>query len=169
MKCARRGKKCAVAAQNDDQVHFLAQRFAGERWKSRVDAAFGFLIYKHFDISSSEPFRERRNNRRHHFLDRFADVYKRQAYAPYVDLLWCETSKPDLAEARKFAEGIHAKFPGKMLAYNCSPSFNWKKNLDDATIAKFQRELASMGYKFQFITLAGFHALNLTDVYKRQP
>jgi isocitrate lyase len=84
------------------------------------------------------------------------------AYAPYVDLLWCETSKPDLAEARKFAEGIHAKYPDKMLAYNCSPSFNWKKNLDDATIAKFQRELASMGYKFQFITLAGFHALNLT-------
>jgi isocitrate lyase len=84
------------------------------------------------------------------------------AYAPYVDLLWCETSKPDLAEARKFADGIHAKYPDKMLAYNCSPSFNWKKNLDDATIAKFQRELASMGYKFQFITLAGFHALNLT-------
>src|SRR5271156_3871622 len=84
------------------------------------------------------------------------------AYAPYVDLLWCETSKPDLAEARKFADGIHAKFPDKMLAYNCSPSFNWKKNLDDATIAKFQRELASMGYKFQFITLAGFHALNLS-------
>src|SRR5271156_2330700 len=84
------------------------------------------------------------------------------AYAPYVDLIWCETSKPDLAEARKFADGIHAKFPDKMLAYNCSPSFNWKKNLDDATIAKFQRELASMGYKFQFITLAGFHALNLT-------
>src|SRR5580693_2192715 len=84
------------------------------------------------------------------------------AYAPYVDLIWCETSKPDLAEAREFAEGIHAKYPGKMLAYNCSPSFNWKKNLDDATIARFQDELASMGYKFQFITLAGFHALNLT-------
>src|SRR5579862_1566728 len=84
------------------------------------------------------------------------------AYAPYVDLIWCETSKPDLAEAREFAAGIHAKYPGKMLAYNCSPSFNWKKNLDDATIARFQDELASMGYKFQFITLAGFHALNLT-------
>jgi isocitrate lyase len=83
------------------------------------------------------------------------------AYAPYVDLIWCETSKPDLGEARKFAEAIHAKFPGKMLAYNCSPSFNWKKNLDDATIARFQRELGAMGYKFQFITLAGFHVLNL--------
>ena len=82
------------------------------------------------------------------------------AYAPYADLVWCETGKPDLEFARKFAEAIHAKFPGKLLAYNCSPSFNWKKNLDDATIAKFQKELAAMGYKFQFITLAGFHALN---------
>jgi isocitrate lyase len=82
------------------------------------------------------------------------------AYAPYADLVWCETSKPNLEEARLFAEAIHAKFPGKLLAYNCSPSFNWKKNLDDATIAKFQRELGAMGYKFQFITLAGFHSLN---------
>ncbi|KAB8189692.1 isocitrate lyase [Lysobacter maris] len=82
------------------------------------------------------------------------------AYAPYADLIWCETGKPDLEFARKFAEAIHAKYPGKLLAYNCSPSFNWKKNLDDATIAKFQKEIASYGYKFQFITLAGFHALN---------
>ncbi|HJT98624.1 MAG TPA: isocitrate lyase [Rhodanobacteraceae bacterium] len=82
------------------------------------------------------------------------------AYAPFADLVWCETGKPDLEFARKFAEGIHAKYPGKLLAYNCSPSFNWKKNLDDATIAKFQREIASYGYRFQFITLAGFHALN---------
>jgi isocitrate lyase len=84
------------------------------------------------------------------------------AYAPYVEMLWCETSHPDLDEARQFAEGIHAKYPGKMLAYNCSPSFNWKKRLDDHTIAIFQRELAAMGYKFQFVTLAGFHALNLS-------
>ncbi|WP_226467563.1 isocitrate lyase [Luteimonas panaciterrae] len=82
------------------------------------------------------------------------------AYAPYADLVWCETGKPDLEFARKFAEAIHAKYPGKLLAYNCSPSFNWKKNLDDATIAKFQKEIATYGYKFQFITLAGFHALN---------
>ena len=82
------------------------------------------------------------------------------AYAPYADLVWCETSTPDLAQARAFAEGIHAKYPGKLLAYNCSPSFNWKKNLDDATIARFQRELGAMGYKFQFVTLAGFHSLN---------
>ncbi|MBI4126582.1 MAG: isocitrate lyase [Deltaproteobacteria bacterium] len=84
------------------------------------------------------------------------------AYAPYADLIWCETATPDLGEAREFAEAMHEKFPGKLLAYNCSPSFNWKKKLDDATIAKFQRELGSMGYKFQFITLAGFHALNFS-------
>jgi len=82
------------------------------------------------------------------------------AYAPYADMIWCETGKPDLAYAKAFAEAIHKQFPGKLLAYNCSPSFNWKKNLDDATIAKFQRELGAMGYKFQFITLAGFHSLN---------
>jgi len=82
------------------------------------------------------------------------------AYAPYADLLWCETGTPDLGEAKKFAECVHAQFPGKMLAYNCSPSFNWSRNLDATTIAKFQRELAAMGYKFQFVTLAGFHALN---------
>ena len=82
------------------------------------------------------------------------------AYAEVADMVWCETGTPDLAFAKAFADAIHAKFPGKMLAYNCSPSFNWKKNLDDATIAKFQRELGAMGYKFQFITLAGFHSLN---------
>jgi isocitrate lyase len=82
------------------------------------------------------------------------------AYAPYADAIWCETSTPDLHDAKRFADGIHASFPGKLLAYNCSPSFNWKKHLDDATIAKFQRELGAMGYKFQFVTLAGFHALN---------
>ncbi len=95
------------------------------------------------------------------------------AYAPYADLVWCETGKPDLEFARKFAEAIHARFPGKLLAYNCSPSFNWKKNLDDATIARFQKEIAGYGYKFQFITLAGFHALNysmfnLAHGYARQ-
>ena len=83
------------------------------------------------------------------------------AYAPYADLVWCETNTPDLPEARRFADAMHAKFPGKMLAYNCSPSFNWQRKLDAATIAKFQRELAAMGYKFQFITLAGWHLINL--------
>ena len=82
------------------------------------------------------------------------------AYAPYADLIWCETSTPDIAEARQFAEAIHAQYPGKMLAYNCSPSFNWKRHLDDATIARFQEELAGMGYRFHFITLAGWHSIN---------
>jgi len=83
------------------------------------------------------------------------------AYAPYADMVWCETGKPDIEEARRFAEGIHAKFPGKLLAYNCSPSFNWQANLDEKLIGTFQKELAKMGYKFQFVTLAGFHTLNL--------
>ncbi len=87
-------------------------------------------------------------------------IARANAYAPYCDLIWCETSKPDLEQAKRFAEGVHKVHPGKKLAYNCSPSFNWKKHLDDATIAKFQRELGAMGYKFQFITLAGFHQLN---------
>lgn len=91
-----------------------------------------------------------------------AAVSRGLAYAPYADLIWCETSTPDLGEAAAFAEAIHAEYPDKMLAYNCSPSFNWKRHLDDATIATFQKELAGMGYRFQFITLAGFHALNAT-------
>ncbi len=91
-----------------------------------------------------------------------AAIVRGLAYAPYADMLWCETSTPDLGEARKFADAIHAKFPGKLLAYNCSPSFHWKKKLDDAAIASFQKELGKMGYKYQFVTLAGFHALNLS-------
>ncbi len=87
-------------------------------------------------------------------------IARAKAYAPYADLIWMETGTPDLELARKFAEAVKADFPDQMLAYNCSPSFNWKKHLDDATIAKFQRELGAMGFKFQFITLAGFHALN---------
>ncbi|MEQ1473057.1 MAG: isocitrate lyase [Candidatus Acidiferrum sp.] len=91
-----------------------------------------------------------------------AAIARGLAYAPYADMIWCETSTPDLVEAQKFADAIHAKFPGKLLAYNCSPSFNWKKKLDEATIADFQRRLGAMGYKFQFVTLAGFHALNMS-------
>jgi len=91
-----------------------------------------------------------------------AAIARGLAYAPYVDMIWCETATPDLDEARRFAAAIHAQFPGKMLAYNCSPSFNWRKHLDAATIARFQTELGAMGYKFQFVTLAGFHSLNLS-------
>jgi isocitrate lyase len=89
-------------------------------------------------------------------------IARARAYAPYADVLWCETATPDIREAREFAEGVHADYPGKLLAYNCSPSFNWRKNLDEETIAAFQRELGAMGYKFQFVTLAGFHALNFS-------
>ena len=89
-----------------------------------------------------------------------AAIARGLSYAPYADVLWCETSTPNLEEARRFAEAVHARFPGKLLAYNCSPSFNWKKNLDDKTIARFQKELGGLGYRFQFVTLAGFHALN---------
>ena len=91
-----------------------------------------------------------------------AAIARGLAYAPYADVLWCETSTPHLGEAKAFADAIHARFPGKLLAYNCSPSFNWKKKLDDVTIANFQQELGKMGYKFQFVTLAGFHALNMS-------
>jgi isocitrate lyase len=100
-------------------------------------------------------------------------IAKACAYAPYADMLWCETSKPDIGEARAFAQGVHEKFPNKMLAYNCSPSFNWQRNLDEKTMATFQENLAEMGYKFQFVTLAGFHTLNmsmfeLAHAYRRQ-
>ena len=91
-----------------------------------------------------------------------AAIVRGLAYAPYADMIWCETSEPDLDEARIFAEAIHARYPGKLLAYNCSPSFHWKRKLDDTTIARFQRDLGAMGYKFQFVTLAGFHALNFS-------
>ncbi|HEV3464339.1 MAG TPA: isocitrate lyase, partial [Actinomycetota bacterium] len=89
-----------------------------------------------------------------------APIARALAYAPYADLLWCETSTPDLDQARRFAQAVHARFNGKLLDYNCSPSFNWRRALDDQTIARFQKELAAMGYRFQFITLAGFHSLN---------
>src|SRR5438093_963712 len=89
-----------------------------------------------------------------------AAIARARAYAPYADMLWFETAKPDLAEARQFAEAIHKEYPGKLLAYNCSPSFNWKRHLDEAQLASFQKELGALGYKFQFVTLSGFHALN---------
>jgi isocitrate lyase len=91
-----------------------------------------------------------------------AAIARGLAYAPYADLIWCETSEPDIDEARRFAEAIHRQYPGKLLAYNCSPSFHWRRKLDDSALARFQRELGAMGYKFQFVTLAGFHSLNMS-------
>ena len=132
------------------------------------------LLVARTDANAAEMITSDVDPRDHKFLtgERTAEGFFRQragletaiarglAYAPHADLIWCETSTPDLEEARRFAEAIHEKFPGKMLAYNCSPSFNWKKHLDDNTIAGFQHQLGEMGYKFQFITLAGFHSLN---------
>src|SRR5512143_4114383 len=133
---------------------------------ARTDAHSATLLMSDAD-PADEPFIDRERGRTpegfFHLRGGIETAVARGlAYAPYPDLIWCETSTPDLKEARRFAEGIHARFPGKMLAYNCSPSFNWKKHLDDATIARFQRELGAMGYKFQFVTLAGFHSLNLS-------
>ena len=129
---------------------------------ARTDAEAGDLITSDVD-DNDRPFLtgERTVEGFYRTRNGFEQAVSRAiAYAPYADLVWCETGKPDLEFARKFAEAVHKQFPGKLLAYNCSPSFNWKKNLDDATIAKFQKELGAMGYKFQFITLAGFHSLN---------
>ncbi|HEY6004901.1 MAG TPA: isocitrate lyase [Anaeromyxobacter sp.] len=130
---------------------------------ARTDAESASLIMSDVDPQDA-PYVDRSTRTPEGFF-RFrsgleAAVARGLAYAPYADMVWCETHTPDLEFARKFAEGIHARYPGKLLAYNCSPSFNWKKHLDDATIARFQRELGAMGYKFQFVTLAGFHALN---------
>jgi len=130
---------------------------------ARTDAEAAKLITSDID-ERDHPFiqkRERTPEGFYHVRNGVdACIARGLSYAPYADLLWWETSKPDLAEARKFAEAVHARYPGKLLAYNCSPSFNWEANLSKDTIAKFQRELAAMGYKFQFVTLAGFHALN---------
>ncbi|HEU4382547.1 MAG TPA: isocitrate lyase [Anaeromyxobacteraceae bacterium] len=131
---------------------------------ARTDAHSANLIMSDVD-PADEPFIDRARGRTpegffHLRSGLEAAIARGLAYAPYVDLLWCETSTPDLDEAREFARGIHARFPGKMLAYNCSPSFNWKKHLSDDQIARFQRDLGDLGYKFQFVTLAGFHALN---------
>ncbi|PZO82136.1 MAG: isocitrate lyase [Mesorhizobium amorphae] len=131
---------------------------------ARTDAEAATLLTSDID-ERDQPFVDRERGRTaegfFHVRNGLEPCIARAiAYAAHADLIWCETSKPDLAQARRFAEAVHAAHPGKMLAYNCSPSFNWRKNLDEATIAKFQRELGAMGYKFQFITLAGFHQLN---------
>ena len=129
---------------------------------ARTDALAATLLTSDVDPRDRESITGERTNEGF-FVVRSgleAAVARGLAYAPYADMLWFETSKPDLEEARRFAGAIHEKFPGKILAYNCSPSFNWKRHLDDLTIARFQHQLAAMGYRFQFITLAGFHALN---------
>jgi isocitrate lyase len=166
-KCGHMGGKVLVPTQ--EQVQKLqAARLAADIADvptvlvARTDANGAFLITSDVDEADA-PFIEQERTREGFYkmkggLD--CAIARGLAYAPYADLIWCETSTPDLDEAKKFAEAIQEKHPGKWLAYNCSPSFNWRKNLDDITIAKFQRELGAMGYRFQFITLAGFHSLN---------
>lgn len=163
-KCGHMGGKVLVPTQEAVQK-LIAARFAADvegvptLIVARTDANAADLLTSDFD-DNDKPFvtGERTAEGFYRVKPGIEQAISRGlAYAPYADLIWCETAKPDLDEARQFAEAVHAKYPGKLLAYNCSPSFNWKRNLDDATIAKFQRELAAIGYKFQFITLAGVH------------
>jgi isocitrate lyase len=166
-KCGHMGGKVLVPTQEAVQK-LSAARLAADIMGvptvlfARTDAEAANLITSDVDVND-KPFctGERTAEGYYRVINGIQQAISRGlAYAPYADLIWCETGKPDLAFARQFAEAIHRQYPGKLLSYNCSPSFNWKKNLDDSTIAKFQRELGAMGYKFQFITLAGFHALN---------
>jgi len=166
-KCGHMGGKVLVPTQEAVQK-LAAARFAADLLAvptllfARTDAEAANLLTSDID-ENDKPFVTGERTAEGFFRVRNGltqAVSRGLAYAPYADLVWCETGKPDLDFARRFAEAIRAKYPHKMLAYNCSPSFNWKKHLDDPTIAEFQRELGAMGYKFQFITLAGFHALN---------
>ena len=166
-KCGHMGGKVLVPTQEAVQK-LAAARLAADIMGvttvlfARTDAEAANLLTSDFD-ENDKPFctGERTAEGYYRVINGIQQAISRGlAYAPFADLIWCETGKPDLAFARQFAEAIHKQYPGKLLAYNCSPSFNWKKNLDDASIARFQRELGAMGYKFQFITLAGFHSLN---------
>ena len=170
-KCGHMGGKVLVPTA-EAESKLVAARLAADVCGvstlliARTDAESANLLTSDID-ERDRPFIDAKSGRTNEGFYRLraglpAAIARSLAYAPYVDLLWCETGHPDLDEARQFAEGIHALYPGKLLAYNCSPSFNWKKKLNDATIAKFQRELAAMGYRYQFITLAGFHALNFS-------
>jgi len=166
-KCGHLGGKVLVPTREFIQK-LVAARLAADVMGvstvliARTDALNAKLITSDID-PYDQPFLTGERTYEGFFVTRGgmeATIARGLAYAPYADLLWFETSEPDLEQARQFAEAIHQQYPGKLLAYNCSPSFNWKKKLDAATIARFQRELGAMGYKFQFVTLAGFHALN---------
>ncbi|HEU5103454.1 MAG TPA: isocitrate lyase [Roseiflexaceae bacterium] len=166
-KCGHMGGKVLIASQQAIK-NLVAARLAADVMDvptlliARTDANAANLLTSDID-ERDRPFLTGERTpegffRVHAGLDQA--IARGLAYAPYADLIWCETSEPNLEEARRFADAIHARFPGKLLAYNCSPSFNWQKKLDQTTIASFQRQLGAMGYKFQFVTLAGFHALN---------
>ncbi len=166
-KCGHMGGKVLVPSQEAVQK-LIAARLAADIANvptlivARTDAMGAALVTSDVDANDRPFCTGKRTIEGFHETRMGIEqaISRGLAYAPYADLIWCETATPELAQARQFAEAIHAKYPGKLLAYNCSPSFNWKKNLDQATIAGFQKEIAGYGYKFQFITLAGFHALN---------
>ncbi len=166
-KCGHMGGKVLLPTQNAIR-NLVAARLAADVMGvptlviARTDANAATLLTSDVDPRDQEFLTGERSPEGFYYVRNGieAAIARGLAYAPYADMVWCETASPDLEEARQFAEALHAKFPGKLLAYNCSPSFNWKKKLDDDTIARFQVELGKMGYKFQFITLAGFHALN---------
>jgi isocitrate lyase len=168
-KCGHLGGKVLVPTQ-EAIAKLNAARLASDVCQvptliiARTDADAASLITSDFDERDKPFLTGQRSSEGYYYTKPGLEqaIQRGLSYAPYADLVWCETSKPDLEYAKKFAEAILKIFPGKMLAYNCSPSFNWKKNLDEKTIEKFQRELGAMGYKFQFITLAGFHTLNLS-------
>ncbi len=168
-KCGHMGGKVLVSTTEAVQK-LIAARLAADCLGvqtlivARTDALAADLLTNDIDPNDAPFLTGKRTPEGFYYTQMGAEqaISRGLAYAPYADLIWCETGQPDLVFAKQFADAIHAKFPGKMLAYNCSPSFNWKKYLDDATIATFQTELAKMGYKFQFITLAGFHALNFS-------
>ena len=166
-KCGHMGGKVLIPTQQAVR-HLVAARFAADVLDvptiivARTDANAAQLLTSDVD-PHDKPFCTGERTAEGFYRIRGgidAAIARGLAYAPYADLIWCETSEPNIDEARKFAEAIHAKFPGKLLAYNCSPSFNWKKKLDEKSIAEFRETLGKLGYKFQFITLAGFHALN---------
>jgi isocitrate lyase len=167
-KCGHLGGKVLVPTSQFVRT-LIAARLAADTMDvptvliARTDADSARLLTSDIDERDRAFLTGRRTVEGYHRVSGGLDmaVARATAYAPYADVLWMETSRPDLAEARAFAERVHAEYPGKLLAYNCSPSFNWKKHLDAGTIAGFQRELGAMGYAFQFVTLAGFHALNL--------
>ena len=166
-KCGHMGGKVLIPTQQHVRT-LTASRLAADVMGvptvliARTDALGANLITSDIDDRDKEFLTGERTSEGFYATEpgMATPIMRGLAYAPYADLIWCETSTPDLDEAKTFAEGIHAEFPGKMLAYNCSPSFNWRSHLDDETIAKFQKELGAMGYKFIFITLAGWHALN---------